>query len=62
MMRSEMEQDILKVLITEEELKTRITELGNQLYDRFQGRNPLFLGVLHVHDRLGSGLPAQERY
>lgn len=46
MMRSEMEQDILKVLITKEELKTRITELGNQLYDRFQGRNPLFLGVL----------------
>ena len=45
-MRSEMEQDILKVLVTEEELKTRVAELGEALYDRFQGRNPLFLGVL----------------
>ena len=27
-MNSEMEKDILKVLVTEEELKTRIAELG----------------------------------
>ena len=45
-MKSEMEQDILKVLVTEEELKTRIAELGSELYDRFQGKQPLFLGVL----------------
>ena len=45
-MRSEMEQDILKVLVTEEELKARVAELGEALYDRFQGRNPLFLAVL----------------
>ena len=30
-MRSEMEQDILKVLVTEEELKTRIQEMGDEL-------------------------------
>ena len=30
-MRSEMEQDILKVLVTEEELKTRIQEMGDAL-------------------------------
>lgn len=36
-MKSEMEQDILKVLVTEEELKARIAELGAELYDRFQG-------------------------
>ena len=45
-MRSEMERDILKVLVTEEELKARITEMGAELYERFQGKNPLFLGVL----------------
>ena len=45
-MRSEMEKDILKVLVTEEELKARIQEMGDILYDKFQGKNPLFLSVL----------------
>lgn len=45
-MRSEMEKDILKVLVTEEELKARVQELGDALYERFEGKNPLFLGVL----------------
>lgn len=45
-MKSEMERDILKVLVTEEELKARIAEMGAELYDRFEGKNPLFLGVL----------------
>ena len=45
-MRSEMEQDILKVLVTEEQLQKRVAELGEALYDKFQGKNPLFLGVL----------------
>ncbi|WP_295740686.1 hypoxanthine phosphoribosyltransferase [uncultured Oscillibacter sp.] len=45
-MRSEMEKDILKVLITEEELQERIGQLGEALYEKFQGKRPLFLGVL----------------
>ncbi|MDD3346550.1 hypoxanthine phosphoribosyltransferase [Oscillibacter sp.] len=45
-MRSEMENDILKVLVTEEELKTRVDQLGEILFEKFQGKNPLFLGVL----------------
>lgn len=45
-MRSEMEKDILKVLVTEEELKTRVQEMGDILYEKFEGKNPLFLGVL----------------
>ena len=45
-MRSEMERDILKVLIPREELEARVAELGEALYERFQGENPLFLGVL----------------
>ena len=45
-MRSEMEKDILKVLVSEEELQKRVQEMGDALYDQFQGKNPLFLGVL----------------
>lgn len=45
-MRSEMENDILKILVTEEELKARIAEMGSELYEKFQGKNPLFLSVL----------------
>ena len=37
-MRSELEQDILKVLVTEEELKARVAELGDALYERFEDR------------------------
>ena len=45
-MRSEMERDILKVLVTEEQLRARVAEMGSALYERFAGKNPLFLGVL----------------
>ena len=45
-MRSEMENDILKVLVTEEEIKTRIAEMGEALYEKFQGKSPLFVSVL----------------
>ena len=45
-MRSEMEQDILKVLYTEEEIKSRVQAMGEELYDRFHDKNPLFVGVL----------------
>ncbi len=46
MYKSNMEQDILKVLYSEEELKTRVKEMGEQLYDMYQDKNPLFLMVL----------------
>ena len=45
-MKSEMEKDILKVLVTEEELKKRVQEMGEALYEKFEGKNPLFLSVL----------------
>jgi len=41
-----MENDILKILVTEEQIQTRIAELGEELYQEFEGKNPLFLGVL----------------
>ena len=42
-----MDQDILKVLFSEQEIHDRIQEMGNQLYDEFHDRNPLFVGVLN---------------
>ena len=45
-MINELEKDIARVLVTEEEIQTRIGEMGRELAERFQGKNPLFLGVL----------------
>jgi len=41
-----MEKDIQKILITEEELKTRIRELGEELTKEYEGKDPLVVGVL----------------
>ena len=46
MAKSNMDQDILKILLSEEEIKARVQELGDQLYDAFHNKNPLFVGVL----------------
>ena len=47
MAKSNMDQDILKVLLSEEEIKARVQEMGDQLYDAFQDKNPMFVGVLN---------------
>ena len=41
-----MEKDILKVLVSEEELRQRVCELGEQINERYQDKKPLFIGVL----------------
>ena len=46
MAKSNMDQDILKVLYSEEQLKARVQEMGDKLYERLKDKNPLFLGVL----------------
>lgn len=46
MAKSMMDQDILKVLYSEEQIKARVQELGDMLYEQFKDRTPLFLGVL----------------
>lgn len=45
-MKNELEKDILKILVTKEEIEGRVSEMGEQLTERFTGKNPLFLGVL----------------
>ena len=46
MAKSNMDQDILKILLSEEEIKARVQEMGDQLYEAFHDKNPLFVGVL----------------
>ena len=46
MVKSNMEQDILKILMSEEQLYARVQEMGNELYDRFADKDPIFVGVL----------------
>ena len=46
MAKSMMDRDMLKVLYSEEQIKARIQEMGDELYEQFKDRNPLFLGVL----------------
>lgn len=43
---SEMNQDILKVLYSEEEIAKRISDMGAELYEDLKGKNPLFVSVL----------------
>ena len=46
-MTTDMERDIGKVLLTEEEIRRRVQEIGKELCDRFADKNPLFVGVLN---------------
>ena len=41
-----MKNDILKVLISEEVLQERVTEMGVEITEKFREKNPLFIGVL----------------
>lgn len=45
-MENLMEKDILKVLVTEEELKERVKVLGEQIHEKYKDKKPMFLGVL----------------
>jgi len=43
---TDMMQDIETVLVTEEEIHSRIREVGKQLGDLYRGKNPIVIGVL----------------
>ena len=45
-MKNEMEQDILQVLFTPEQISARVQELGEAIQTRFQGQIPMFIGIL----------------
>ena len=45
-MAETMKDDILEVLLSEEELQTRVRELGAQITRDYAGKTPFFLGVL----------------
>ena len=41
-----MEKDIQEILLTEEQIKTRIAELGKELTADYAGKDPIIVGVL----------------
>lgn len=41
-----MQRDIAKILITEEEIRVRLRELGQQLTEDYKDKNPIFVGIL----------------
>ncbi|WEV45199.1 hypoxanthine phosphoribosyltransferase [Streptococcaceae bacterium ESL0687] len=41
-----LEQDIKKILVSEDELQERAVELGRTLTEDYQGKNPLVVGIL----------------
>ena len=46
MHKTDMRQDIEKVLLTEEELAARIRELGAELTEEYRGKDPVVIGIL----------------
>lgn len=45
-MSEKMKDDILEVLLSEEEIRTKVRELGEQITRDYQGKSPVFLGIL----------------
>lgn len=43
---NEMEKDILKVLLSEDEIKAKVKELGQRISEDYAGKRPVFLGIL----------------
>ena len=41
-----MDNDIQEILITEEQIKARIAQLGQELTEEYRGKNPVIVGVL----------------
>ncbi len=41
-----MQNDIERILLTEEEIRDRIAELGQKLTEEYKGKNPVFIGIL----------------
>ena len=46
MEREKLPEDILRVLLTEEQLREKVSELGARITEDYRGKRPLFLGVL----------------
>ena len=41
-----MKNDILKVLLSKDQIDTRVQELGAELTEKYKGEEPLFIGIL----------------
>lgn len=41
-----MERDIQQILLTEEQIRAKVQELGAILAEEYRDKNPIFVGVL----------------
>ena len=41
-----MENDIMKVLLTEEQIRQRVRELGQELTRDYEGKDPVMVGIM----------------
>ena len=41
-----MERDVQQILISEEQLQSKVRELAEQVYQEYSDKNPIFIGVL----------------
>ena len=41
-----MERDVQEILISEQQIKEKVQELADQIYEEYADKNPVFVGVL----------------
>ena len=57
MHKRNMEQDILKVLYSEEELKKRVQEMGDELYEKYKDKKGGYTRIVKTGVRRGDAAP-----
>lgn len=41
-----MKEDIKEVLLTEEQIRDKVKEIGNEITEKYKGKNPILVGIL----------------
>ena len=44
--KTDMQQDLEKILLTKEEIDEKVQELGRELSDLYRGKEPVVVGIL----------------
>ena len=47
MAKRNMNHDILEVVLSEEQIRERVQGMGDELFDKFEDKDPMFVGVLN---------------
>ncbi len=46
MHKTDMSQDIERILLTKEEIQTRVAEMGREMTEEYRGKEPIVVGIL----------------